>query len=138
MPPGDPHEAYRLSQLPNLSPSRIHLRIDWQTLRRLPISGSIIFNFKALFTPIEEFGDEPGVPAIVAKVLREGKKSLMEYKNTWHVEHVALPVLDEMVERQERDEEGGGEGAKGWEVRTLEEHPFFRGWEGKWRRQQGF
>ncbi|KAI4100125.1 MAG: hypothetical protein LQ345_007468, partial [Seirophora villosa] len=50
MPPGDPHEAYRDIQLPasQLPLSRVHLRVDWQTLRRLPLSGSIIFNFKAL------------------------------------------------------------------------------------------
>ncbi|KAL8688541.1 MAG: hypothetical protein Q9218_005579, partial [Villophora microphyllina] len=55
MPPGHPHEAYRDSQSPDLDISRIHLRVDWQTLRRLPLSGSIIFNFKALFTPVEDF-----------------------------------------------------------------------------------
>ncbi|KAL8830211.1 MAG: hypothetical protein Q9170_005837 [Blastenia crenularia] len=57
MPPGDPHEAYRDYQMDpaQLPLSRIHLRVDWQTLRRLPLSGSIIFNFKALFTPVEEF-----------------------------------------------------------------------------------
>lgn len=57
MPPGDPHEAYRGYQMDpaELPLSRIHLRVDWQTLRRLPLSGSIIFNFKALFTPVEDF-----------------------------------------------------------------------------------
>ncbi|KAL9586218.1 MAG: hypothetical protein Q9212_001043 [Teloschistes hypoglaucus] len=55
MPPGDPHEAYRDHQEADLDLSRIHLRVDWQTLRRLPLSGCIIFNFKALFTPVEEF-----------------------------------------------------------------------------------
>ncbi|KAL8967408.1 MAG: hypothetical protein Q9197_005447, partial [Variospora fuerteventurae] len=57
MPPGDPHEAYRDYQLPRseLPISRIHLRVDWQTLRRVPLSGAIIFNFKALFTPFEQF-----------------------------------------------------------------------------------
>lgn len=55
MPPGDPHEAYRDHQETDLDLSRIHLRVDWQTLRRLPLSGCIVFNFKALFTPVEEF-----------------------------------------------------------------------------------
>ncbi|KAG7009541.1 hypothetical protein G7Y79_00002g006560 [Physcia stellaris] len=115
MPPNDPHE-------------------DWQTLRRLPLSGSIIFNFKALFTPISEFRDEPYVPALLLKVLREGKAEIMRYKNTWHVEHVALPAL----ERWSREQEERGVTERGWEVRTLEESPWFRGWEGKWRGRQGF
>ena len=55
MPPGDPHEQYREKQDPDLELDRLHLRVDWQTLRRMPLSGGIIFNFKALFTPITEF-----------------------------------------------------------------------------------
>ncbi|WEW55993.1 hypothetical protein PRK78_001428 [Emydomyces testavorans] len=134
MPPGDPHELHRHSQSPSLDLSSCFLRVDWQTLRRLPLSGAIIFNYKALFTPVAEFRDEPGIPALVAKILREGKRSIMEYKNTWHVEHVVLPALDRWAKEQE--EKGIVE--KGWEVATLEESPYFRGWEEKWHRQQGF
>ncbi len=74
------------------------------------------------------------MPALVARVLREGKRSLMEYKNTWHVEHVVLPRLEEWAGEQVR--EGVVEG--GWEVRTLEQAPWFPGWEEKWHREQGF
>ena len=134
MPPSDPHEKLREHQLPSLSLSRVHLRVDWQTLRRLPLSGAIIFNFKALFTPIEELRDEPYMPALCMKVLKEGKRSVMEYKNTWHVEHVALPALEEWA----REQEEKGVVEKGWEVHTLEESPWFPGWEEKWHRKQGF
>ena len=134
MPPGDPHEQYRLRQDADLHLERLHLRVDWQTLRRLPLSGAIVFNFKALFTPIAEFRDEAYVPALVAKVLRAGKKSLMEYKNTWHVEHKALPALERWAGEQE--EKGITE--KDWEVHTLDDSPWFPGWEEKWHRQQGF
>ena len=54
MPPGDPHEGFRESQDKELDQERLHLRVDWQTLRRLPLSGGIVFNFKALFTPVLE------------------------------------------------------------------------------------
>lgn len=134
MPPGDPHEFHRLSQNPQLTISDVNLRVDWQTLRRMPLSGAIVFNFKALFTPVEEFRNEPGIPQIVAKVLREGKKPLMEYKNTWHVEHVVLPALDSWGERQVQD----GLVEREWEVATLEESPWFKGWREKWRGQQGY
>lgn len=134
MPPGDPHEAHRLTQMPDLPVSRIHLRVDWQTLRRLPLSGSIVFNFKALFTPIEEFRDEPYIPALLLKLLREGKKSIMEYKSTWHVEHVAIPALEKWRGEQERD----GVVEEGWIERTLDESPWFPGWEEKWMGKQGF
>jgi hypothetical protein len=134
MPPGDPHELHRSSQNPDLRLGDCHLRVDWQTLRRLPISGAVVFNFKALFTPVAEFRDEPRVPALVAKILREGKKNLMEYKSTWHVEHVVLPALDQW----NKEQEDNGIIEKNWEVSTLDEDPYFKGWEEKWHRQQGY
>ncbi|KAI9780523.1 MAG: hypothetical protein M1839_006641 [Geoglossum umbratile] len=134
MPPGDPHELHRLSQNPELKLSQCHLRVDWQTLRRLPLSAAIVFNFKALFTPISEFRDEPYIPSICLKVLKEGKKSLMEYKNTWHVEHVVNPVLEDY----EKEQVAKGVVKDEWKVNTLDESPWFPGWEEKWHRQQGF
>lgn len=134
MPPGDPHEALRQSQDPNLTVDDCFLRVDWQTLRRLPLSASVIFNFKAVFTPIPEFRDEPGVPGLVAKVLREGKKSLMQYKGVWHVQHVILPNLEKWAKEQEEK----GLVPKNWEAATLDDSPWYKGWEEKWHRQQGF
>lgn len=134
MPPGDPHEKLRTFQDPNLSLEDCHLRVDWQTLRRLPLSGAIIFNFKALFTPVTEFRDEPCIPALVAKIMKEGKENLLQYKATWHVEHVVLKRFEEWA----REQEENGLAPKGWEVATLEDSPWFKNWEAKWHRQQGF
>lgn len=134
MPPGDPHEVYRLSQDPNLRLTDCYLRVDWQTLRRLPLSAAVVFNFKTPFTPVTEFRDEPGVPALVAKILKEGKRNLMQYKSSWHVEHVVLPMLEEWGKEQVEN----GLVEKDWKVTTLDESPYFRGWQEKWHRQQGF
>lgn len=134
MPKGDPHEALRLSQNPELRLDECHLRVDWQTLRRLPLSAGIVFNFKAVFTPVTEFRDEPCIPALVKKVLKEGKKNLMDYKNTWHVEHVILPNLEKWAKEQEEN----GLAPKDWEVATLEDSPWYKNWEEKWHRRQGF
>ncbi|KAI8631368.1 alpha-1,2-mannosyltransferase [Xylariaceae sp. FL1651] len=134
MPPGDPHEKYRDLQDANLTRSRLHLRVDWQTLRRLPLSGAIVFNFKALFTSIEEFRDEPYVPSLILTVLKHGKENLMKYKNTWHTEHVAIPALEEY----EREQKESGLIEKDWEPKTLDDSPWFPGWEKKWHAQQGF
>lgn len=133
MPPGHPHEQHRAVQGEDLTLDRCHLRVDWQTLRRLPLSGAIVFNFKALFTPVTAFRDEPYIPSLVLKVCREGKKSLMEYKNTWHTEHVVLPALEGYVKEQVEK----GLIPDDWEVETLDEQPFFPGWEEKWRAEQG-
>lgn len=140
MPPGDPHEKLREMQSPDLKIEDCHLRVDWQTLRRLPLSAGVVFNFKALFTPVQEFRDEPYVPALLCKILKEGKKTLMEYKGTWHVEHVCVPALEEW--NREQVENGlvkpELQGQTEWQVSTLAESPYFPGWEDKWHRQQGF
>jgi hypothetical protein len=134
MPPGDPHEKYRDFQAPELTLDRIHLRVDWQTLRRLPLSAGVVFNFKALFTPVSEFRDEAFIPSLLLKVINEGKENLLKYKNTWHVEHVVKPRLEEWKAEQERD----GVVPKNWAEHTLDESPWFPGWKEKWKRMQGF
>ncbi|KAH8676760.1 hypothetical protein BGZ60DRAFT_372151 [Tricladium varicosporioides] len=140
MPAGHPHEKFREMQKSDLTIDECYLRVDWQTLRRLPLSAGIVFNFKALFTPVQEFRDEPYIPALVLKILNEGKKNLMEYKNTWHVEHVCKPALEQYAREQiekgwvvpeSADEEE-------WTVATLAESPYYPGWEKKWHAKQGF
>ncbi|KAI5455994.1 hypothetical protein BGZ63DRAFT_435939 [Mariannaea sp. PMI_226] len=128
LPAEHPDWSHRETQNPSLNADDVHLRVDWQTLRRLPLSGGIVFNFKALFTPISEFKDEPYVPSLCLKVLNEGKENLMKYKGTYHVEHVAKPTFKEYEQYQ--IEQGLIE--KDWQVQTLEENPFFKGWERKW------
>lgn len=134
MPPNDPHEKLRGAQDPTHTIDRCNLRVDWQTLRRLPLSAAVVFNFKAVFTPVSTFRDEPYIPTLILKVLKEGKKSLMEYKNTWHTEHVVIPALEEY----EREQIASGLIPENWEPHTLDESPFYPGWEEKWHRQQGF
>lgn len=134
MPPGHPHEKFRDVQHADLDISRCNLRVDWQTLRRLPLSSAIVFNFKALFTPVESFRDEPFIPALLLKILNEGKKSLMEYKNTWHTEHIVKPALEAYAKEQVEK----GIVPADWVVGSLEEAPWFPGWEAKWHREQGF
>ncbi|KAJ7090243.1 hypothetical protein B0H15DRAFT_837784 [Mycena belliarum] len=112
---------------PDLNISDIHLRVDWQTLRRLPQSRAIVFNFKPLFTPIQEFRDEPYIPKLLLKILRDGKPSFMEYKAFYHVKDKVLPALEEWAKEQE---DKGWVPAE-WKERTLAEDPFFPGWEAK-------
>ncbi|KAK6532732.1 hypothetical protein TWF281_006908 [Arthrobotrys megalospora] len=131
---GEELQKIRGVQDPNIKEEDLTLRVDWQTLRRLPLSGGVVFNYKALFTPLREFGDEPGVPALVEKVVKEGNRKIIGYKGIWHVEHVAVPML----ERMKREQVERGVWEEGRDVKTLEESPFYRGWEEKWRRQQGF
>jgi hypothetical protein len=104
------------------------------------LSGGIVFNFKTLFTPIEEFQDEPYIPILLLRIIKEGKRSLIDYKNTWHVKHVYMPKLEEFVDEQLARQLILLEilNQNVWNVETLEEGPFFPGWEEKWHRKQGF
>ncbi|KAJ0163380.1 hypothetical protein CTA2_3086 [Colletotrichum tanaceti] len=128
LPSQHPGFAHRESQDPDLRPEDVYLRVDWQTLRRLPLSGAVVFNFKALFTPLTDLRDEPHIPSLLLKVLEEGKENIIKYKGTWHVEHVAKPALRAYEEYQVEN----GLVERDWDVHTLPEAPFFRGWERKW------
>lgn len=126
------HPDWKNREFQNLALSEedIYLRVDWQTLRRLPLSGAIVFNFKALYTPLVEFSDEPYIPSLVLKILEDGEENIMKYKGTWHVEHVVKPALRQYVKEQLRKKMI----EKGWTAHTLDESPFFPGWEKKYFR----
>ncbi|KAK2467056.1 hypothetical protein APHAL10511_001314 [Amanita phalloides] len=74
------HDEWRLreTQCPDLRLEDIHLRVDWQTLRRLPKSRAVVINFKALFTPVTSFRDEPYIPRLMLTILREAKQPLLK------------------------------------------------------------
>jgi hypothetical protein len=125
-PPGHPDLRARETQSAQLRPEDLYFRVDWQNLRRLPLSGAIVFNFKAFFTPVRELKHEPYVPSLSLKVLGESKANLREYKQVYHIEHVLCPLMSEY----ERFQIDTGLMEEGWEPRTLSESPFFPGWEG--------
>lgn len=93
-PPNHPDLRHRNSQDPSLRPEDLFLRVDWQTLRRLPLSGAIVFNFKVFFTPVAELKDEPYIPSLALKVFAESKEHLLRYKEVYHTEHVLRPLLE--------------------------------------------
>ncbi|KAK4195338.1 hypothetical protein QBC40DRAFT_352589 [Triangularia verruculosa] len=117
-----------------LTVKQLKLRCDAQTLRRLPVSGAVVFNFKAVFTPLEELREEPFVPALLHKVLSEGKESLIDYKADRNAKTVALEALKEWAAEQVEQ----GIVPADWEVNTLEQSPFYEGWENKWQHKQGW
>ncbi|KJZ80052.1 hypothetical protein HIM_00766 [Hirsutella minnesotensis 3608] len=132
LPSNHAHFCDRESQNPDLEAKDVFLRVDWQTLRRLPLSGAIAFNFKALFTSIVEFQDEAYVPSLALKVLNEGNPDIMKYKGVWHVEHVLKPTLNQYRHQQIQ----AGLIESQWHPRTLDESPFFPGWEKKYQRSE--
>ena len=125
----DPHFNGRDTQREDVHLEDIHLRVDWQVLRRLPKSQAMAFNYKALFTPVTDLRQEPYIPKLLAKILRNGKPKYLEYKSTYHVEHRVLPALDLWAKEQEDK----GWVPKDWTEKTLDEDPYYPGWERKMR-----
>ncbi|KAK7994700.1 hypothetical protein PG990_013473 [Apiospora arundinis] len=105
----------------------LQLRCDWQTLRRLPVSGAVIFNFKAVFNKLTDLAAEPYVPALLHQVISQGQRDLIDYKMERHVEALAKEHLAKWAEKQVAD----GLVPADWDVGTLEQHPYFPGWKDK-------
>lgn len=59
------------------------------------------------------------------ELLKEGKKHIMAYKGSYHTEHKMIPALEEWVKEQEERSMM----VRDWVVRTLDEDPFFPGWQ---------
>lgn len=111
----------------------LHLRVDWQTLRRLPLSGAICFNFKARFTPITQFRDEAYIPALFGRVMKDGDSKIMDYKMHGYVENIGMhdgtnQRLSDVMEGWAKEQEDKGLTERDWNVGTLPEFPFFPGW----------
>ncbi|KAM0428500.1 hypothetical protein ACHAPT_006860 [Fusarium lateritium] len=111
-----------------------NLRVDWQTLRRLPLSGAIVFNFKAIFTPMLELRQEPYIPSVLYKQITEGKVSLTEPKVH---DHIRKPVQDALQEWK-KEQVDSGIIVPNWKEETLPESPYYPGWEKRWREKLGF
>ncbi|KAJ4349360.1 uncharacterized protein N0V89_007974 [Didymosphaeria variabile] len=122
--PNHPSFDLHANQDPSLSIDDLYPRVDWQTLRRLPLSGAIVFNFKAFFTPLSKLKHEPYIPSLSLKVLNEGKVNLIQYKSIWHMDHVLKPALAEY----ERYQIEKGIIEREWQPQTLQETPFYPGW----------
>jgi hypothetical protein len=53
-----------------VDPSRVRMRVERQTLRRLPRTGAIVFGIRTYQTPLETLAAEPGVPGRLASAIR--------------------------------------------------------------------
>jgi len=68
------------SNVPVPTPEMLRLRVERQTLRRLPKSGAVVFTIRTYIVPIEEVVKEPGVPERLASAIKSWGKDIAEYK----------------------------------------------------------
>ncbi|OWB81741.1 hypothetical protein B5S33_g360 [[Candida] boidinii] len=84
----------------SVKPTEFNVRVERQTLRRLPKSNAIIFTNHPVFYSIEEMKDEPLVPSLIRKIIYEAPESIIKYKKFESFRDHILPYLDELVDRQ--------------------------------------
>ncbi len=51
-------------------PSLVRMRVERETLRKLPRTGAIIFAIRTYQTPLEDLAAEPGIPGRLASAIR--------------------------------------------------------------------
>ena len=60
---------------------RVHIRIERQTFRRLPVSGALVFGIKTLVDPIGTIADTPELAAAMLGSLRTMPDDMRRYKS---------------------------------------------------------
>lgn len=73
---------------------RLWLRVERQTLRRLPRSGQVVFTIRTFSRRLDAVAGEPGVAAALAARIREMPEAMLRYKNVWSVRPPLLGWLD--------------------------------------------
>jgi len=86
----------------NPTPETLRLRTERQTLRRLPLTGVIVFTIRTYLFPVVDLAKEPGVPARMANAVRSWGADVAEYKGRKRYEEVLVDYLDRKAEEQKQ------------------------------------
>lgn len=101
-------------------PTEFNVRVERQTLRRLPKTRAIIFTNHPVFYSIEEMKDEPLIPSLIRKIIYEAPEGICKYKNFEAFRDHILPYLNNLVDEQIKK----GLITKDTPVKTLNSYPF--------------
>lgn len=88
------------TDMKSTDPSDFNVRVERQTLRRLPRSRAIIFTNHPIFYSIDEMKDEPNVPSLLRKIIYEAPESIIKYKNFQFIRDHISGYLDSLIKRQ--------------------------------------
>jgi hypothetical protein len=118
----DPHLDWSVSIGPEDSPnvgwntanaatdiSQIYYRSERQSVRRLPISGAVVFTIRTYFHPLTQLAEERGIPERLYKGIESWSDDVKEYRGYNKFCDVVLPYLKEKWEEQE---------SKGWTMQN--------------------
>jgi hypothetical protein len=93
------HRARPYELGPGDAGERIWLRIERQTLRRLPVSGDVLFTIRTYVERLAEALDGPSSAAAMAARIREMPDAIARYKNIAPVRSSLLAWLDRRAAR---------------------------------------
>jgi hypothetical protein len=77
---------------------RLHVRIERQTLRRLPNSKAVVFGIRVHQRPLASLAETPDAAARLASALREMPSDMARYKSLPVSAEAALAYLDRITE----------------------------------------
>jgi hypothetical protein len=85
---------------PYLEPAALRVRIERQTLRRLPRTGAIIFGIRTYLFKVEELARERGVAGRLASAIRSWPDDVAIYKGRKMYRDILVGYLDECAKRE--------------------------------------
>lgn len=88
------------AEMNNTDAKEFNVRVERQTLRRLPKSNAIIFTNHPIFYSLEEMKDEPLVPSLLKKIIYEAPEKIIKYKNFAFIRDHISGYLDTLIKRQ--------------------------------------
>jgi hypothetical protein len=68
------------------TPEKLRLRTERQTLRRLPLSGAVVFTIRVYAVSVRQLALEPGEAARLASAVRSWPADVAAYKGGWGVD----------------------------------------------------
>lgn len=86
--------------MPPVLANKLVVRVERQTLRRLPKSQAIIFTNHPLFYSLDEMQDEPMVPSLLKKIFLEGPDKIIKSKRLDTLQPQVVPYLEKLIQRQ--------------------------------------
>ncbi|MEM1251652.1 MAG: DUF3445 domain-containing protein [Cyanobacteria bacterium P01_H01_bin.21] len=79
---------------PNNAGQRLWLRVERQTLRRLPISGGVLFTIRTYVDPLDQIATDPEVAAQLFHAVQSLQPEMQVYKNLLPFREALLTYLD--------------------------------------------
>ncbi|MEL7227186.1 MAG: heme-dependent oxidative N-demethylase subunit alpha family protein, partial [Cyanobacteria bacterium J06576_12] len=91
-------EKYATANEPDITKNnvekRLWLRVERQTLRRLPVSGGVLFTIRTYVYPMVAVMAVSGAPGELAQAIRSLSPNMQKYKNLLPFRAALLKYLD--------------------------------------------